>query len=194
MLLTKQEKEEYATLHYKLVYHTCQKFIYSSLQMEELLGFGQIGFVKALNSFEKDKNFKFSTFAVHCIKNEILLALRKENKYQAATVSTNKPLHEDNSGNELVVEDILTESCKEQNDTEGDYIKSQDNEFIIKSLDVLSDLEKKIIMMRFGLDGYTAKTQKEIADNINMSQANISKIEKKALSKLKEIPVLKTLY
>ncbi|MBP3915718.1 sigma-70 family RNA polymerase sigma factor [Clostridium sp.] len=194
MLLTKQEKEDYAVEHYKLIYHTCQKFANSSLQMEELLGYGQIGFVKALNSFEKDKNFKFSTFAVHCIKNEILLALRKENKYVTHTVSTNKPLHEDSSGNELVVEDILTDSLKEVNDTESEYIKSLDNEFIIKSLEVLNDQEKEIIILRFGLNGKDAKTQKEIADEINMSQANVSKIEKKALKKLKNIPVLKNLY
>lgn len=194
MLLTEIEKEEYAREHQKLVYHTCQKFSFSSLCSEELLGFGQIGFVKALNGFDKDKNFKFSTFAVHCIKNEILLALRKENKHVVNTISTHKTLHEDSSGNELLIEDILTENFKASGDMENDYIKSMDNDFIIKSLEILTPLEREIITARFGLCGKAARTQKEIAELINMSQANISKIEKKALSKLKEISVLQTLY
>ena len=194
MLLTTQEKEEFAEKHYKLVYFTCQKFKQSSLTMDELQGYGQIGFVKALNSFDTDKENKFSTFAVKCIVNEILLALRKENKYLSHTISINKPLHEDNTGNELVVEDILTENLKEANNTESDYIKNQDSNFIEKSLEILSEQEKKIIILRFGLLGVFPRTQKEIADSIGMSQANVSKIEKKALKKLKKITVLKTLY
>lgn len=165
----------------RLVVFLAKKFESTGLDMEDLISVGTIGLIKAINSFKADKNIKLATYASRCIENEILMYLRKLSK-RKQEVSLDEPLNVDGEGNELLLADILG--------TEGDaiycHVENQvERQLLEEGLSRLSQREKQIIQMRFGLDGSDERTQKEVADLLGISQSYISRLEKKIICRLK---------
>lgn len=183
--LTKEERERYAEENMKLIGFVIKSLYPSQVDYEELYDVGVTGYAKALVSYNKGNGAKFSTYAYNCIRNEILFFLRKEGKHNN-NISLNSILSVDKNGNNLQLEDILSD---EEEDTrlEDKILKDEQRAILLKAIDELSEKEKKIIIYRFGLDRGIKKTQKELAEETNMSQANVSKIQEKAIKKLKVI-------
>ena len=147
-----------------------------------MISIGTVGLIKAVNSFDTDKNIKLATYASRCIENEILMYLRRIVRLRAE-VSLDEPLNVDGEGNELVMADILgTEP-----DTVGKELETQaEHKLLSEALDRLPSRERVIMQMRFGLGGSSEKTQKEVADILGISQSYISRLEKKIIFRLKK--------
>lgn len=168
----------------RLVVYIAKKFDNTGVGVEDLISIGTIGLIKAINTFNPEKNIKLATYASRCIENEILMYLRRNNKTKLE-VSIDEPLNVDWDGNELLLSDILG--------TEEDTIyRNLENEveqkLLLKAINRLSRRERSIIQMRFGLgmpDG-EEKTQKEVADLLGISQSYISRLEKKIMQRLKK--------
>ena len=166
----------------RLVVYIAGKFDNSGVNIEDLISIGSIGLIKAVNTFDPSKNIKLATYASRCIENEILMYLRRNNKTKA-NISIDEPLNVDWDGNELLLSDILG--------TESDIIsKNIDNEVDIQllkqALGKLSDRERKIMELRYGLTPHGEKTQKEVADMMGISQSYISRLEKRIIMRLKK--------
>ena len=164
--------------------YIAKKFDNTGVGVEDLISIGTIGLIKAINTYNPDKNIKLATYASRCIENEILMYLRRNNKVRME-VSIDEPLNVDWDGNELLLSDILG--------TDEDIIyKDMENEaeqkMLKKALSKLSDREKLIISLRFGLNNREeeAMTQKEVADLLGISQSYISRLEKKIMKRLKK--------
>ena len=152
--------------------------------MEDLISIGTIGLIKAINTYNPDKNIKLATYASRCIENEILMYLRRNNKTKLE-VSIDEPLNVDWDGNELLLSDILG---TEEDTIYKDLEQEAENKILFKALNRLSVRERSIIQMRFGigtLDG-EEKTQKEVADILGISQSYISRLEKKIMVRLRK--------
>ena len=167
----------------RLVVYIAKKFDNTGVGGEDLISIGTIGLIKAINTFNPDKNIKLATYASRCIENEILMYLRRNNKTRME-VSIDEPLNVDWDGNELLLSDILgTEEDAIYKDLENEAEKK----VLIRAIGRLSGREQMIIRMRFGLgteDG-EEKTQKEVADMLGISQSYISRLEKKIIKRLK---------
>ena len=166
----------------RLVVYIARKFDNTGVDVEDLISIGTVGLIKAVNSFDADKNIKLATYASRCIENEILMHLRRVVRLRAE-VSLDEPLNVDVDGNELVMADILG--------TDPDAIgKELENEAECKllndALERLNKRERVIMQMRFGLGGANEKTQKEVADLLGISQSYISRLEKKIIYRLKK--------
>lgn len=180
-------KEARATLvehNLRLVVYISKKFDNTGVDVEDLISIGTIGLIKAINTFNIDKNIKLATYASRCIENEILMYLRRNSKTRME-VSIDEPLNVDWDGNELLLSDILGT----EEDVISQNIESEvDKNLLLKALEKLTDRERCIIEMRFGLnqqDGYE-KTQKEVADMLGISQSYISRLEKKIMKRLRK--------
>ena len=183
---TGQEEEAKSVLiehNLRLVVYIAKKFDNTGVGVEDLISIGTIGLIKAINTFDPDKNIKLATYASRCIENEILMYLRRNSKTKME-VSIDEPLNVDWDGNELLLSDILgTEEDAVYKDLENDAEKK----VLIKAISRLSGREQMIIRMRFGLgtaDG-EEKTQKEVADMLGISQSYISRLEKKIMQRLR---------
>ena len=167
----------------RLVVYISRKFENTGIDMEDLISIGTIGLIKAVNTFNLDKNIKLATYASRCIENEILMCLRKNNK-KKSEVSFDEPLNVDWDGNELLLSDILgTEDDIIYKDMEVEVEKK----LLKRAIDKLSPREKNIIELRYGLTpGGREYTQKEVADQMNISQSYISRLEKKIMKRLKK--------
>ncbi|PKM62574.1 MAG: RNA polymerase sporulation sigma factor SigE [Firmicutes bacterium HGW-Firmicutes-21] len=170
----------------RLVVYIAKKFENTCVGIEDLISIGTIGLMKAINTFRAEKQIKLATYASRCIENEILMYIRK-NTYLKVELSLDEPLNIDYDGNELLLSDLLG--------TESDYVyksieENEDKKIIMKALNSLSERDRQIIQMRFGInaDGKTRKekTQKEVADLLGISQSYISRLEKRIIEKLKE--------
>lgn len=166
----------------RLVVYIARKFENVGINIEDLISIGTIGLIKAINTYNPDRNIKLATYASRCIENEILMFLRK-NSYSKNEVSIDEPLNIDWDGNELLLSDILG--------TDGDAIQRTiedevDRQLLFDAINHLSPREKKIMEMRFGLCGATELTQKEVADFLGISQSYISRLEKKIIVRLKK--------
>ena len=166
----------------RLVVYIAKKFENSGVNIEDLISIGTIGLMKAINSFNIDKNIKLATYASRCIENEILMYLRKSQRIKTE-ISIDEPINVDSEGNDLSLADILgTES-----DALFKHVEDDDNKKIlnmaIKNLDVR---EKEIMELRYGFEGRKELTQKEVADKLGISQSYISRIEKKVIDRLKK--------
>ena len=166
----------------RLVVYIAKKFENTGVDLEDLISIGTIGLMKAINTFNTDKNIKLATYASRCIENEILMYLRRSNKIKGE-VSIDEPLNQDRDGNELLLSDILG--------TDEDIIyKNLEDEVDYKLLKIaiskLTDKEKYIMNLRFGMEGYEEKTQKEVADMLGISQSYISRLEKKIMLKMRK--------
>jgi RNA polymerase sporulation-specific sigma factor len=166
----------------RLVVYIAKKFENTGIGIEDLISIGTIGLIKAINTFNPEKNIKLATYASRCIENEILMFLRKNNNIRSE-VSIDEPLNVDWDGNELLLSDILG--------TEGDIIsrnleESVNRELLNNAINKLSKREKSIMQLRFGLNGTTERTQKEVADMLGISQSYISRLEKRIIAQLKK--------
>ncbi|HWT74406.1 MAG TPA: RNA polymerase sporulation sigma factor SigE [Mobilitalea sp.] len=168
----------------RLVVYIAKKFDNTGVGVEDLISIGTIGLIKAINTYNPDKNIKLATYASRCIENEILMYLRRNNKTKLE-VSIDEPLNVDWDGNELLLSDILG--------TEEDVIyrnieEEVDRKLLRKALSKLSDRERVIVDLRFGLntDDGMERTQKEVADLLGISQSYISRLEKKIIKRLKK--------
>lgn len=166
----------------RLVVYIAKKFENTGIDVEDLISIGSVGLIKAIESFNLEKNIKLATFASRCIENEILMYLRKLARHKNE-LSLDEPLTSDSDGNELVLADIIS--------TENDGItetleNNVEKKLLYKFLNKLSSREKQIMCMRYGLGEYSKEqTQKEVADLLGISQSYISRIEKKVLCNLK---------
>ena len=166
----------------RLVVYVAKRYDTDINNLEDLISIGTIGLIKAINTFKLDKNIKLATYASRCIENEILMYLRKKSKSKVE-VSLDEPLKVDYDGNELLLEDILCDADTKVYDSLDQEEKiNQLNE----ALKQLKPRERKILAMRFGIDGTEELTQKETSDMLNISQSYISRLEKRILKKLKQ--------
>lgn len=168
----------------RLVVYIAKKFDNTGIGVEDLISIGTIGLIKAINTFNPEKNIKLATYASRCIENEILMYLRRNNKTKME-VSIDEPLNVDWDGNELLLSDILG--------TDEDIIYKNiedevDRKLLNNALSKLSERERIIVQLRFGLnteDG-NERTQKEVADLLGISQSYISRLEKKIINRLRK--------
>ncbi|HBY21197.1 MAG: sporulation sigma factor SigE [Clostridiales bacterium GWE2_32_10] len=176
-------KRELIERNLRLVVYLAKRFENVGIGLEDLVSIGNIGLIKAINTFEANKNIKLATYASKCIENEILMFIRKNNKTRFE-VSIDEPLNVDWDGNQLLLADILggdEASISKDIETEIDF------RILRKCVDKLNIREKKIIELRYGIykDG-DELTQKEVADELGISQSYISRLEKKIIKKLKK--------
>lgn len=168
----------------KTVYYVVNKYSAFAAPRDELISAGMTGYAKALANYDPNRTAKFATFAINCIRNEIQYCLRKEYRHYKNNVSLNATKHTDKNGNDLSLEDTLADDAENG----ADVVNNEALRGIIKhKLCELQPVERYVITYRYGLDRGMVFTQNEIADTTEMSQANISKIEKNALIKLKSL-------
>ena len=172
----------------RLVVYIARKFESSGVGIEDLVSIGAIGLIKAINTFKAEKNIKLATYASRCIENEILMFLRKNNG-KRNEISIDEPLNTDWDGNELLLSDVLG--------TDSDIISKNieeetDRQLLYNAISHLGKRERTIMEMRFGLGGRAEKTQKEVADELGISQSYISRLEKKIINKMKKEIMSKT--
>lgn len=185
--LTMEEKNKIAEENLPLIHYVLKSLNNTGVMYDELFSVGMVGYAKALDSYDKSREVKFSTYAINCIKNEVLFFLRKENKHNQNTTSLNKILSIDKNGNNLELEEIMADDKMGDKGLEDIILEEENKQVLLKAMEYLKEEERFILIYRFGLDRGIIKTQKEIADTINMSQANVSKIQKNCLHKLKLI-------
>ncbi|WP_445683078.1 RNA polymerase sporulation sigma factor SigE [Solibacillus sp. FSL H8-0538] len=166
----------------RLVVYIARRFDNTGTPIEDLISIGSIGLIKAIETFNLDKNIKLATYASRCIENEILMHLRKTSRMKGE-VSLDEPLNSDADGNELLLSDILgTEEHIITNDVE----KKIERQHMFTAINKLNPREKYIMECRFGLNGKEEMTQKEVADHLGISQSYISRLEKKIILDLRE--------
>lgn len=166
----------------RLVVYIARKFENTGVGVEDLVSIGTIGLIKAVNTFDPDKKIKLATYASRCIENEILMYLRRNNRTKTE-ISFDEPLNIDWDGNELLLSDILGTD----NDIIYRYLEDEiDKQLLEIALRKLSEREKRIMELRFGLNDGVEKTQKEVADMLGISQSYISRLEKRIIKRLKK--------
>jgi RNA polymerase sporulation-specific sigma factor len=166
----------------RLVVYIARKFENTGINIEDLISIGTIGLIKAVNTFNPEKKIKLATYASRCIENEILMYLRRNNKLRSE-VSFDEPLNIDWDGNELLLSDVLgTDDDIITKDLESNV----DKKLLVKALQQLSDREKQIMELRFGLGSGEEKTQKDVADMLGISQSYISRLEKRIIKRLRK--------
>ena len=194
-LTPQQEKEVFAQLaagvpgardtlithNLRLVVYIAKKFESSTAGVEDMISIGTIGLIKAVNTFEPDKNIKLATYASRCIENEILMYLRKSsNRRQDASID--EPLNTDSDGNELLLMDVLT---GDQAQVGEELERNAEHAALLAAVNALAPRERQIMEMRFGLRDGVELTQKEVADAIGISQSYISRLEKRIIKRLR---------
>ena len=174
-------KETLIVHNLRLVVYIAKRFESAGANIEDLISIGTIGLIKAVNTFNPDKNIKLATYASRCIENEILMFLRKSSQLKNE-VSIDEPLNTDWDGNELLLCDVLGSDPDIINrDIESELECNQ----LLKAVSKLNEREEMIMELRFGLNGKKEHTQKEVADCLGISQSYISRLEKKIIKKLK---------
>ncbi len=166
----------------RLVVYIARRFENTGVDLDDLVSVGTIGLIKAVNSFNVDKNIKLATYASRCIENEILMHLRRTVKLKSE-VSFDEPLNTDWEGNELVLSDVMG--------TDGDVVYKKietgvESELLGLALTKLNTREREIMELRYGLKNGEEKTQREVADLLGISQSYISRLEKKIIVRLKK--------
>ena len=166
----------------RLVVYIARRFENTGVDLDDLVSVGTIGLIKAVNSFNVEKNIKLATYASRCVENEILMHLRRTVKLKSE-VSFDEPLSTDWEGNELMLSDVMG--------TDGDVVykrieKGVENDLLIVALEKLNGREREIMELRYGLKGGEEKTQKEVADLLGISQSYISRLEKKIILRLQK--------
>lgn len=164
----------------RLVAHIAKKYDSKNIDTDDLISIGTIGLIKGVDSYSKSKNTRLTTYAARCIENEILMFFRN-NKKRNKDISINESVGFDKEGNEITILDILKTPTP---DFVCDIYKNDNIDEMKKYLSVLNDREKEIIMYRYGLNNYDEITQKEIANKLNISRSYVSRIEKRALTKI----------
>lgn len=177
-----EAKRELIERNLRLVVYIARRFDNTGVGTEDLVSIGSIGLIKAIGTFNTDKNIKLATYASRCIENEILMYLRKSSN-QRSEISLDEPLNTDWDGNEL----LLSELLGTDDDIVNRGIESEaEKKILTDAVTRLGMRERTIMKLRFGLDGQKELTQKEVADMLGISQSYISRLEKRILLKLKK--------
>lgn len=167
----------------RLVAHMVKKYVTNDRNIEDLLSVGTIGLIKAVNTFNSSKSCRLATYAAKCIDNELLMMLRSE-KRKAREVSIYEPIGTDKEGNEISLIEIVK---ADDIDVVEEYELKQNISKVFQYIDeLLTEREREIIILRYGLYGNNEITQRELAKKLNISRSYVSRIEKKALRKLRE--------
>lgn len=182
LLDTEEARQTLIEHNLRLVVYIAKRFENTHAGIEELISIGTVGLIKAVSTFNADKNIKIATYAARCIENEILMFLRKSAS-QKKEVSIDEPLSVDWDGNELLLSDILG--------SEGDSVsremeEAEERRIVRAAVGDLNARERVIIEMRYGLSGGREMTQKEVADALGISQSYISRLEKKIMHRLRK--------
>ena len=196
--LSKEEEEKYVELFQsgdmnaknKLIEHNLRLVVFLSkryentkVDLEDLVSIGTIGLIKGINTYKNDRSIKLATYVSRCINNEILMYLRK-NKKRNADVSLDESLSFDSEGNELRLEDILgTEADVVTKDLEENDMRK----IMLREIGKLNERDKQIMVLRYGLSNNDELTQKEVAELLGISQSYISRIEKKVISRIRNM-------
>ena len=181
--LSDNAKSKLVEHNLRLVVYIAKRFENTKIGIEDLISIGTVGLMKAINTFRADKNIKLATYASRCIENEILMYIRKNSHYKN-DVSLEEPLNVDWDGNELLLSDVLG---TDEDTVMGNIEREEERNIIHRAVLGLDERDRTIIEMRFGLlTDNGEKTQKEVADELGISQSYISRLEKKIISKLKE--------
>ena len=193
--LSKEEEEKYIILmkngdkksrdiliehNLRLVAHIAKKIASNDNELDDLISIGTIGLIKGIDTYEYNKNVKITTYAARCIQNEILMFYR-QNKKNLNVVSLNDAIGFDKDGNEITLMEVIKDdkTSIEEEVANKNYVK-----LIKKYFNNLNNKEKNILIKRYGLNNKVPKTQKEIASELNISRSYVSRIEKRALTKL----------
>ena len=164
----------------RLVSHIVRKYYASAKNQEDLVSIGTLGLIKAVDTFQISNGTRFATYAARCIQNEILMHFRAQKKL-SAEVSVNDTIDVDRDGNPLTYIDVI--SCDEDIPEEiGRKISAEKAKRLVNS--ILDERERRIIIMRYGLRGGEAMTQKQVAERLKISRSYVSRLEKTALEKL----------
>ena len=166
----------------RLVVFIARRFENTGVNVEDLISIGTIGLIKAIGTYRRDKNIKLATYASRCIENEILMHIRKISG-QKAEVSLDEPINMDYDGNELLLSDILG---TDENVVTGGLEDEVDLQLLRQALKGLPEREREIVFMRYGLEGRTEMTQKEVAQKMGISQSYISRLEKRIMIRLRK--------
>ena len=177
-----QAKSQLIQHNLRLVVYIAKKFDNTGVDNDDLVSIGTIGLIKAINSFKPDKNIKLATYASRCIENEILMYLRRTARLKSE-ISFDEPLNTDFEGNELLLSDVLGTSA---DTVYGNIESNAEKQQLKEALKKLSERERKIMSLRFGLGGGEEMTQKDVADLLGISQSYISRLEKKIILRLKK--------
>lgn len=193
--LSKEEEEKYISLmnegsesarnilierNLRLVAHIVKKFEAKTTDSDDLISIGTIGLIKGIDTYKNSKSTRITTYAAKCIENEILMHFRS-NKKHLNNVSLNDSIGFDKDGNEISLADVIKDNSI---NIEMQIHKNSNIEKLVKYLDILTAREKEIICKRYGLYNYEEQTQKEIAKKMHISRSYVSRIEKRALTKL----------
>ncbi len=193
--LTKEEEDKYIELaklgdkdarnkliehNLRLVAHIVKKFDYKNVDQDDLISIGTIGLIKGVDSYSEKHGTKITTYCARCIENEILMYFRSNNKNNK-NISINESIGFDKEGNEITILDVL----KMPKPDFAEEIQIRDNILLLKKyIKVLNPREKEIIIRRYGLNNENEQTQKEIAKSLHISRSYVSRIEKRALTKI----------
>ena len=167
----------------RLVVYIAKKFEGTGVGLEDLISIGTLGLIKAVGTFRSDRNIKLATYASRCIENEILMYLRKKSSRQGE-ISIDEPLNVDWDGNELLLSDILSD---DGGDVNAVLYRREERMVIRRAVASLDERERMLIEMRFGMNGRREMTQKEVADEMGISQSYISRLEKKVIGRLRKM-------
>jgi len=183
LLLTDPEaaRELLITRNLRLVVYIAKKFETTGIPMEDLISIGTIGLIKAVNTFSPEKKIKLATYASRCIENEILMVLRK-NSHRKGELSLDEPLNVDWDGNELLLSDVLG---TDEDQVNKGLEQEAERRVLLDCIGRLGGRERQIMELRFGLGGQKEHTQKEVAEQIGISQSYISRLEKRIIKKLR---------
>lgn len=177
-----EAREPLITHNLRLVVYIAKKFDSNGASVEDLISIGTIGLIKAVNTFCPARNIKLATYASRCIENEILMYLRKSSQLKNE-ISIDEPLNIDWDGNELLLSDILG---SEQDIVNHRIEQEVECDLVLQAVSKLSERERSIMQLRFGLEGNKEHTQKEVADSLGISQSYISRLEKRIIERLKK--------
>ncbi|MBQ6552660.1 MAG: RNA polymerase sporulation sigma factor SigK [Clostridia bacterium] len=166
----------------RLVAHIVKKYHSDAKDQDDLISIGTIGLIKAIGTFKTDKGINLSTYAARCIENEILMYFRALKK-TGAEVYIDDPIDTDKDGNAIRLLDVI---CSEE-DTFENISRMMENEKLRRCVQGLNGRERRIIVMRYGLDNRRPRTQREVAAQLNISRSYVSRIEKRALTKLRAL-------
>lgn len=164
----------------RLVAHIVKKFETTKEDVDDLIGIGTIGLIKGIDTYKPNKKVKLATYAAKCAENEILMYFRADKK-NSKNISLYEEISYDKEGNKVTILDIL--KTKDEDFVE-EITKNDNIELLKKHLNVLTDREREIINSRYGLDGYDEETQKEIAKRLHISRSYVSRLEKRATTKI----------
>ena len=177
-----EQKQRLIAHNLRLVVYIARRFENTGVNLEDLISIGTIGLIKAIGTYRRDKNIRLATYASRCIENEILMHIRKISN-QKTEISLEEPINMDGEGNELLLSDILG--------TDDDVVSRALEEDVDlcclrQALARLPQREKEIVTMRFGLEGRQELTQKEVAQQMGISQSYISRLEKRIMVRLRK--------